>query len=85
MTNETGTMKQGTCRIFLIPKVDEREQPLRFREQRLFAIEMDKFLAHCMLMSYHTTFEIFLTHLLLSIFLIYDSKSGRKQYSSTFR
>lgn len=39
-------MKDGTCRIFLVPKVDERGQPLRFREQRLFAVEMDKFLVH---------------------------------------
>lgn len=36
-------MKQGTCRIFLVPKFDERGQPLRFRDQRSFAIEMDKF------------------------------------------
>lgn len=40
-------MKQGTCRIFLIPKVDERGQPLRFRDQRLFAIELDKFSVSC--------------------------------------
>ncbi|XP_031636845.1 phenoloxidase 1-like [Contarinia nasturtii] len=44
--NETPSMKQGTCRIFLVPKYDERGEPLRFREQRLFAIEMDKFLVN---------------------------------------
>lgn len=47
VTNETSTMKQGTCRIFLLPKVDERGQAMRFRDQRMFAIEMDKFLVHC--------------------------------------
>lgn len=46
VTNGAATMKDGTCRIFLVPKVDERGQPLRFREQRLFAVEMDKFLVH---------------------------------------
>lgn len=38
---------QGTCRIFLIPKFDERGEPLRYRDQRSFAIEMDKFLVNC--------------------------------------
>lgn len=47
VTNETMTMKQGTCRIFLIPKYDERGQQIRFRDQRSFAIEMDKFLVNC--------------------------------------
>lgn len=42
--NESETIKQGTCRIFLVPKVDERGQALRLRDQRNLAIEMDKFL-----------------------------------------
>ncbi|XP_068144854.1 phenoloxidase 2 [Drosophila tropicalis] len=38
-----GAKRTGTCRIFICPKVDERNQPLRLEEQRLLAIEMDKF------------------------------------------
>lgn len=42
--NESEVVRQGTCRIFLAPKVDERGQALRLRDQRTLAIEMDKFL-----------------------------------------
>ncbi|KAH8394837.1 hypothetical protein KR222_007866 [Zaprionus bogoriensis] len=38
-----GPRRQGTCRIFICPKTDERNQPLLLEEQRLLAIEMDKF------------------------------------------
>ncbi|KAH8266304.1 hypothetical protein KR038_011975 [Drosophila bunnanda] len=38
-----GAKRTGTCRIFICPKVDERNQPLRLEDQRLLAIEMDKF------------------------------------------
>ncbi|XP_039479910.1 phenoloxidase 2 [Drosophila santomea] len=38
-----GARRTGTCRIFICPKVDERNQPLSLEEQRLMAIEMDKF------------------------------------------
>ncbi|XP_043646065.1 phenoloxidase 2 [Drosophila teissieri] len=38
-----GARRTGTCRIFICPKVDERNQPLALEEQRLMAIEMDKF------------------------------------------
>ncbi|XP_016947552.1 phenoloxidase 2 [Drosophila biarmipes] len=38
-----GAKRTGTCRIFICPKVDERNVPLRLEEQRLMAIEMDKF------------------------------------------
>lgn len=47
ITNNSQTMKQGTCRIFLVPKGDERGQTLRFRDQRSLAIEMDKFVIAC--------------------------------------
>lgn len=43
VTNASAAAKQGTCRIFFLPKVDERGQTLRLRDQRSFAIEMDKF------------------------------------------
>ncbi|XP_031639065.1 phenoloxidase 2-like [Contarinia nasturtii] len=46
--NEAHTIKYGTCRIFLIPKFNERDQPLTYQEQRLSAIEMDKFVVACM-------------------------------------
>lgn len=42
-----GAKRTGTCRIFICPKVDERNQPLRLEDQRLLAIEMDKFTVDC--------------------------------------
>ncbi|XP_017124982.1 phenoloxidase 2 [Drosophila elegans] len=39
----SGAKRTGTCRIFICPKVDERNQPLRLEDQRLLAVEMDKF------------------------------------------
>lgn len=41
--NNEGAARQGTCRIFIAPKVDERGNPWLFRDQRLLFIEMDKF------------------------------------------
>ncbi|KAL1490376.1 hypothetical protein ABEB36_013085 [Hypothenemus hampei] len=35
--------REGTCRIFLAPKFDERGNPWLFRDQRLMFIELDKF------------------------------------------
>lgn len=43
----SGAKRTGTCRIFICPKTDERNQPLRLEEQRLMAIEMDKFTVEC--------------------------------------
>ncbi|XP_073819928.1 phenoloxidase 2-like [Musca autumnalis] len=43
VTNSNATPKKGTCRIFLCPKTDERGTPLSLEDQRLLAIEMDKF------------------------------------------
>lgn len=45
----TGARRKGTCRIFICPKTDERNQPLLLEEQRLLAIEMDKFTVDCKL------------------------------------
>ncbi|XP_053676143.1 phenoloxidase 8 [Anopheles nili] len=41
VNNESGAMRQGTLRIWIAPKVDERGTPLSFREQRLYFVEMD--------------------------------------------
>ena len=41
--NNAGAKRQGTCRIFLAPKKDERGVDLNFKDQRLYVIEMDKF------------------------------------------
>uniref|UniRef100_A0A182NH37 Tyrosinase copper-binding domain-containing protein n=1 Tax=Anopheles dirus TaxID=7168 RepID=A0A182NH37_9DIPT len=41
VNNESGATRQGTLRIWLAPKVDERGTALSFREQRLYFIEMD--------------------------------------------
>ncbi|CAG9771864.1 unnamed protein product [Ceutorhynchus assimilis] len=35
--------REGTCRIFLAPKTDERGNPWLLRDQRLMFIELDKF------------------------------------------
>ncbi|KFB47970.1 AGAP006258-PA-like protein [Anopheles sinensis] len=41
VNNESGAVKKGTLRIWIAPKVDERGTALKFREQRLFFVEMD--------------------------------------------
>lgn len=41
--NNAGSPRQGTCRIFMAPKFDERGNPWLFRDQKLMFIEMDKF------------------------------------------
>ena len=46
VTNSGGA-RQGTCRIFIAPKADERGIPLTYNQQRLFVIEMDKFYVNC--------------------------------------
>lgn len=46
-TNNSRAPRQGTCRIFLCPRFDERGQTLRFRDQRSVLIEMDKFYVTC--------------------------------------
>ncbi|XP_075147708.1 phenoloxidase 2-like [Haematobia irritans] len=43
VTNSNRTNKMGTCRIFLCPKTNETGSPLSIDEQRMLAIEMDKF------------------------------------------
>ncbi|XP_030746161.1 phenoloxidase 1-like [Sitophilus oryzae] len=40
---QSNSAREGTCRIFLAPKVDERGNPWLFRDQRLMFIELDKF------------------------------------------
>ncbi|XP_013109667.1 phenoloxidase 2 [Stomoxys calcitrans] len=43
VTNEYDSNKKGTCRIFLCPKTNETGAALNLEEQRVMAIEMDKF------------------------------------------
>ncbi|KAJ8926016.1 hypothetical protein NQ315_009871 [Exocentrus adspersus] len=43
VNNSTGGNKEGTCRIFLSPKHDERGNPWLFRDQRNMMVELDKF------------------------------------------
>ncbi|XP_066260110.1 phenoloxidase 1 [Euwallacea similis] len=40
---QSNQAREGTCRIFLAPKFDERGNPWLFRDQRLQFIELDKF------------------------------------------
>lgn len=47
VTNSSNAPRQGTCRIFLCPRHDERGQTMRFRDQRSLLIEMDKFYVTC--------------------------------------
>ncbi|EDS29448.1 prophenoloxidase [Culex quinquefasciatus] len=42
--NDSDAQRMGFVRIFMAPKNDERGQPMLFRDQRLFMVEMDKFL-----------------------------------------
>ncbi|KAM7343703.1 phenoloxidase 2-like [Cochliomyia hominivorax] len=44
VNNNSGAQRFGTVRIFLGPKTDERGQQMLFRDQRLFMIELDKFI-----------------------------------------
>ncbi|XP_055379568.1 phenoloxidase 2-like [Condylostylus longicornis] len=46
VSNNSGTQKQGTCRLFLCVKQDERGMDLSYNDQRDFAIELDKFLVN---------------------------------------
>ncbi|XP_037809672.1 phenoloxidase 1-like [Lucilia sericata] len=41
--NSSGSHKKGKCRIFICPKSDERGTPLSLEEQRILAVELDKF------------------------------------------
>ncbi|CAH1106364.1 unnamed protein product [Psylliodes chrysocephalus] len=41
--NNTGAARQGTCRIFMAPKFDERGNPWLFRDQKLLMVELDRF------------------------------------------
>ncbi|XP_055602435.1 phenoloxidase 8-like [Uranotaenia lowii] len=43
VNNTSGSMRRGTCRIFIGPKTDERNIPLTYQEQRILMIELDKF------------------------------------------
>ncbi|XP_055688055.1 phenoloxidase 2-like [Lutzomyia longipalpis] len=43
VNNDSGAPRQGTCRIFICPRNDERGLPFTFRDQRLLMIEMDRF------------------------------------------
>ncbi|XP_060525566.1 phenoloxidase 1 [Cylas formicarius] len=40
---QSNTARQGTCRIFMAPKFDERGNPWLFRDQKHMFIELDKF------------------------------------------
>ncbi|XP_056629808.1 phenoloxidase 1 [Diorhabda sublineata] len=41
--NNSGKARQGTCRIFMAPKFDERGNPWLFKDQRHMFIELDRF------------------------------------------
>ncbi|XP_059618290.1 phenoloxidase subunit 1-like [Phlebotomus argentipes] len=43
VNNDSGATRQGTCRIFMCPRTDERGMPFTFRDQRVLMIEMDRF------------------------------------------
>ncbi|XP_023012800.2 phenoloxidase 1 [Leptinotarsa decemlineata] len=46
VNNTSNGVRQGTCRIFLAPKFDERGNPWLFRDQKHMFIEMDKFMVN---------------------------------------
>lgn len=45
--NQSDGNKQGTCRIFLAPKFDERGKSWLFRDQKDMFIELDRFAVTC--------------------------------------
>ncbi|KAF5296289.1 hypothetical protein FQR65_LT19835, partial [Abscondita terminalis] len=44
--NNTGAARQGTCRIFMAPAVDERGNPWLFQDQRTLFVELDRFVVN---------------------------------------
>lgn len=50
VANASTSYMRGTCRIFLCPQNDERNNTLSLEEQRQLAIEMDKFAVNCELL-----------------------------------
>lgn len=44
VNNDSRMPRQGTCRIFFCPRVDDRGVNLRFKDQRSLLVEMDKFM-----------------------------------------
>lgn len=50
VVNSDRRNKMGTCRIFIAPKFNEKGRPLKFDEQRVLFIEMDKFTVTCRIM-----------------------------------
>lgn len=48
----SGQQQQGTVRIFLAPKFDERGLPFLFRDQKNLFIELDKFVVTCKYIKY---------------------------------
>lgn len=45
--NNSGAQRQGTCRIFIAPKFDERGNPWLYRDQKNMFIELDRFTVNC--------------------------------------
>jgi tyrosinase len=45
--NDSGAPRLGMVRVFLAPRVDERNQQFAFRDHRKFFVEIDKFVANC--------------------------------------
>ncbi|KAF2892247.1 hypothetical protein ILUMI_13924, partial [Ignelater luminosus] len=44
--NNSGSQRQGTCRIFIAPAQDERGNPWLFRDQKGLFIELDRFVVN---------------------------------------
>lgn len=40
---QSNAAREGTCRIFIAPKFDERGNPWLFRDQKTMFVELDKF------------------------------------------
>lgn len=75
VNNSGRVARRGTCRIFLSPRSDERDVPLRFRDQRSLMIEMDKFMVDCEFHFFHP-FSIVLKLCILN-------SGSRYKYDST--
>lgn len=47
VNNQSGMNREGTARVFLAPKFDERGNPWLFKDQKVMFIELDKFRVTC--------------------------------------
>lgn len=76
--NNTGAARQGTCRIFIGPKFDEKGNPWIFKDQKELLIEMDRFVVNCTFVMFTELFWFYL----ISYFLVVPGQNVINQAST---